>query len=476
MRKAIITFLALGGLLASCSDFVDIESPTTVRQDSYFRNTSDFTAAVNGMYNGLRSYYSGFYLLAEIPSDNAQINGYTLAQGPLDQLNWLPSTGEIQNNWVNSYSVIARCNTILERIEPFDMNPDLKKQYQGEARFTRALIYFNLVQLFGDVPLVLKSIESEEEAYTFLRVPVQDVYSQIKSDLLFAADNLPGKYDANNTGRVTSGAASALLGKVYVTNREFDAALPVLNRVTGSNLYKLLPDYEEVFSVGNKNNEEIIFDVQYLGGAGFGEGSNFSIGFAPAGSGTEITSGGSPGSANSGTLDLYNAFEEGDLRKKVAIAFWPSPDSLYYTLKFKDKPIAANEGKNNWPVIRYPDVLLLLSEAQNETGDIAGALNSLNQVRARAGLPLLKDTGQEELRQAIQRERRVELCFEGHRWFDLLRTGTMLSTMRAYKEKYLRYGGYLVVNYDVADHRVLFPIPFREVSVNPELVQNPGYN
>lgn len=475
MRKKTIAILVLGGLIASCSDFVDIESPTTVRQDSYFKSVSDFTAAVNGMYNGLRGYYSSFYLLAEIPSDNAQINGYTLAQGPLDQLNWLPSTAEIQNQWVNSYSIIARCNTILERIGQFDMDPGLKKQYQGEARFTRALVYFNLVRFFGDVPLVLKSIESEEEAYTFLRTPVQDVYSQIQSDLLFAADNLPGKYDSNNIGRVTSGAALSLLGKVYVTKGEFDQALPVLNQVVTSNLYKLLPDYEKVFDVGNKNNEEIIFDVQYLGGAGFGEGSNFSIAFAPAGSGTEITSGGSPGSANSGTLDLYNAFEAGDLRKKVSIAFWPSPDSLYYTLKFKDRPIAANEGKSNWPVIRYADILLLLSETRNETGDVAGALNSLNQVRARAGLPVLNDAGQAELRQAIQRERRVELCFEGHRWFDLLRTGTMLSTMRSYKEKYLKYGGYLVVNYDITDNKVLFPIPFREVSVNPGLVQNPGY-
>lgn len=475
MRKTSIAIFVLGGLIASCSDFTDIESPTTVRQDSYFKSVSDFTAAVNGMYNGLRGYYSGFYLMAEIPSDNAQINGYTLAQGPLDQLNWLPSTAEIQNQWVNSYSIIARCNTILEKIGQFEMNPDLKKQYQGEARFIRALIYFNLVRFFGDVPLVLKSIETEDEAYTFLRTPVAEVYNQVQADLSFAVDNLPGRYDSNNTGRVTSGAALSLLGKVYVTNKEFDHAIQVLSRVTGSNLYKLLPDYEKVFSTGNKNNEEIVFDVQYLGGAGFGEGSNFSISFAPAGSGTEITSGGSPGSANSGTLDLYNAFEAGDLRKKVAIALWPSPDSLFYTLKFKDRPIAANEGRNNWPVIRYADVLLLLSEARNETGDAGGALSLLNQVRERAGLPALKDTDQAALRQAIQRERRVELCFEGHRWFDLIRTGTMLSTMSAYKEKYLKYGGYLVVNYVITDNKVRFPIPFREVSVNPELGQNPGY-
>lgn len=475
MKKTTLIIFVLSGLILSCKDFVDIPSPTLVRQDSYFKSTTDFTAAVNGMYQGLRTYYSSFYLLAEIPSDNAQINGYVLANGPLDQLTWLSTTGEIQNQWVNSYSVIARCNTILTKIENFEMDPTLKKQYQGEAKFIRALIYFNLIQFFGDVPLVLQSIESEDEAYKFLRAPVSEVYKQIKSDLLLAAENLPTKYDAISKGRVTSGAALSLLGKVYVTNKEFDQALSVLTTVVDANQYKLLTDYEKVFSVDNKNNEEIVFDIQYFGGGGFGEGSNFSLFFAPAGSGTEITSGGNPGSANSGTLDLFNAFEKGDLRKKVAIALWPSPDSLYYTLKFRSKPIASNEGRNNWPVIRYSDVLLLLSEVKNETSDITGALKYLNQVRNRAALPSLQDLGQTELRQAIQKERRVELCFEGHRWFDLLRSGTMLSTMRLYKQKYLKYGGYLVVNYDITDNKVLFPIPFREVSVNPELRQNPGY-
>ena len=458
----------------SCNDFINIDSPTLVRQDLYFKSTTDFTAAVNGAYSGLRSYYGGFYEATEIPSDNAEATGYTLGAAPMDQMNWLPSTSTIQSRWSLSYSVIARCNTIQSRIENFEMDNALKTQYLGEVRFIRALMYFNLVRFFGDVPLVVKEITSESEAYEYGRTPVTAVYSQIEQDLLSAAESLPEKHTSANTGRVTKGAALSLLGKVYATNRQFEKAADVLQRVVNSGVYKLLANYESVFAVSNKNNEEIVFAVQYLGGTGLGEGSNFSISFAPFGSGTSISSGGNPGSANSGTLDLHNAFEEGDLRKSVAIAPWPGSD-LFYTRKFLDKPIALNEGKNDWPVIRYPDVLLLLSEAYNETGQPDKSLALLGEVRTRAGLPSLSTTDQGLLRDAIQRERRVELCFEGHRWFDLLRTGTMLSTMRAYKEKYKESGGFMVVNYEVTDNKVLFPIPFREMSLKPDLGQNQGY-
>ncbi len=468
----LIAFFSLS--VISCNDFINIDSPTVVRQDLYFKSTADFTAAVNGAYSGLRGYYAGFYEAAEIPSDNAQATGYTLTSAPMDQLNWLPSTGAIQSRWSLSYSVIARCNTILSRIENFEMDNALKTQYQGEVRFIRALMYFNLVQFFGNVPLVVNEIVSEGEAYEYTRTPVAEIYSQIERDLISAAENLPEQHTSTNTGRVTKGAALSLLGKVYTTNRQFDKAVDALQRVVNPGVYRLLANYESVFSVDNKNNEEIVFAVQYLGGTGRGEGSNFSISFAPFGSGTSVTSGGTPASANAGTLDLYNAFEEGDLRKSVAIALWPE-GGLFYTRKFLDKPAASNEGKNDWPVIRYPDVLLLLAEAYNETGQPDKSLLLLGEVRTRAGLSPISTTDQGELRDAIQRERRVELCFEGHRWFDLLRTGTMLSTMRAYKEKYHESGGYLVVNYEVTDNKVLFPVPFREMSLNPELGQNQGY-
>ncbi len=461
--------------LFGCSDFVNIDSPSLVRQDQFFASQSDVTAAVTGLYSGLRSYYGGFYEVAELPSDNTGINGYTLASAPMDQLNWLPSTGAIGTRWTVSYNVIARANAILERIDGIAMPSDLRNQYIGEARFMRALMYFNLVQFFGDVPLIVREIKTEQEAYTYNREKVAKVYAQIEEDLNAASSLLPAQYSGANVGRVTSGAVGALLGKVYVTNKQYDKAVQVLEKVVQSGSYLLLQNYADVFSVVNKNNREIIFDVQYFGGAGFGEGSNFSISFAPFGSGTSITSGGTPGSSNIGTRDLFEAFSVDDKRRDVSLRLYPSPDSLYYTSKFLDKPIAANEGKNHWPVLRYSDVLLLLAEAQNENGNATEAARFLNMVRDRAGLGKLEGLSKEAFRSVVLKERRLELCFEGSRWFDLIRTGTMLEVMTAYKQKYLKYGGYLVDNYVVTANKVLFPIPFREISLNPDLGQNPGY-
>ena len=458
-----------------CKKFVDLASPTVVRTDQYFKTQADLTAAVNGMYSGLRGYYGGFYAVAEIPSDNTQANGYTLSTLPMDQLAWAVNTSNISGNWSSSYAIIARANIILDKIDAVSMPDDLKAQYKGEAKFIRALMYFNLVQFFGNIPLVVHEIKTEEEAYSYPQVPRQDVYDQVEADLKDAIQVLPATYSADKVGKATKGAAQSLLGKVLVTNKQYSEAVPVLEAVVHSGTYSLLPDYADVFSVKNKNNAETIFSVQYLGNSGYGEGSQFSIAFAPFGSGEEITSGGQPASANEGTLDLYNAFESGDLRRDVAIVQFPVT-GVYYTRKYLDKPMAANEGGNNWIVMRYADVLLLYAEALNETGATETAIDPLNEVRDRADIPLLSGLDQSSLRTAIQKERRVELCFEGHRWFDLLRTETMLSTMTAYKEKYSIAGGYDVKNYEVTPNKILFPIPFNETSLNPKLVQNPGYN
>ena len=471
--KSICIVILILGVNYGCKKFVDLAPPTIVRTDQYFKTQADLTAAVNGMYSGLRGYYGGFYAVAEIPSDNTQSNGYTISIAPMDQLTWATNNSNISGNWSSSYAIIARANIILDKIDAVSMPEDLKEQYKGEAKFIRALMYSNLVQFFGNIPLVVHEIKTEEEAYSYPQVPSQDVYNQIETDIKDAIQVLPTSYSTDKVGKATKGAAQSLLGKVLVTNKQFTEAIPVLKEVINSPVYSLLSSYADVFSV-KKNNAETIFSVQYLGNSGYGEGSQFSIAFAPFGSGEEITSGGQPASANEGTLDLYNAFESGDLRKNVAIVQFPVT-GVYYTRKYLDKPMAGNEGGNNWIVMRYADVLLLYAEALNETGATEAAIDPLNEVRDRADIPLLSGMDQNSLRTAIQQERRVELCFEGHRWFDLLRTETMLSTMAAYKEKYLVTGGYQVGSYEVTPNKVLFPIPFNEISLNPKLVQNDGY-
>ncbi|WP_236969710.1 RagB/SusD family nutrient uptake outer membrane protein [Membranihabitans marinus] len=473
MKSIIYIFLCFF-ILVSCDDFVEIDSPTVVGQEQFFKSKTDFESAINGMYNGLKGYYSSFYQVAEIPSDNTEANGYNNSLSVMDQFVYNASTSFVQNNWIASYSNIARANVILDKINDVDFEEDLKQQFIGEAKFVRALMYFNLVQLYGDVPLVLTEIRSEEQAYSYLREPVSKVYEQIEEDLNQAVDFLPSEYSASEIGKPTRFAALGLLGKVFMTTKRFSDAIPVLEEVMDSQKFSLLSNFEDVFSVDNENNEEILFAVQYLGGSGFAEGSNFSLAFAPFGSGTEITSGGVPSGSNTGTLDLFLSFEDNDIRRSTSIALYPNSDSLYYTRKYLDRPVSTSEGDNDWPILRYADVLLLYAEALNETGSSEEALIPLNEVRERAGLNPIAELEADALASIILHERRVELCFEGHRWFDLLRTETMVPTMTAYKAKYTDIG-YGVQYYEVSEEKMLFPIPFREISLNPALTQNPGY-
>ncbi|WP_298715377.1 RagB/SusD family nutrient uptake outer membrane protein [Chitinophaga sp.] len=461
------------GLAQGCTSFVDLKSPTVVNRDDYFNRESDMTAAVNGMYASLRGYYNNYFVVAEVPSDNTEANNGNLAYAEVDQQTWLNNNSYFQSLWLNSYNTIGRANIILDKIDGIAMSDNLKKQYRGEALFVRSLMYLQLAQFFGDVPLILKEVKTEAEAYSYLREPIAKVYAQVETDLLAAIEALPPVYTGANVGRAPKAAAQALLGKMYLVSKQFPKAVPVLKAAKEDANFGLLDDYAQVFSVENRNNKEILFAVQYIAN-GNGEGSSFCIRFAPFGSGTEITTGAFPTGSNQGTEDLNDAFEAGDARKPVAIARYTTTNALY-TRKFLDRPIANNEGKNLWPVIRYADVLLMYAEALNETGATGEAIKPLNDVRFRADLEDVEDEGQNALRDIIQRERRVELCFEGHRYLDLLRTGKMLEVMRAYKEKY-KGVGYLVENYDIRDRNVLFPIPFRERSLNPELSQNLGYD
>ncbi|GAB3740421.1 RagB/SusD family nutrient uptake outer membrane protein [Spirosoma lituiforme] len=461
---------------SSCSEsFLNLSPPTTIPVSQYFKTQSDINAALNGAYGGLRGYYSTFYVMAEVPTDNTESNSRADSFiGDFDRYSWVVTNGVITDRWSSSYSIISRCNILIEKSEAVQMDAALKARYQAEAKFLRALMYFNLVRYFGDVPIVLTEINTEAEAYTYNREPVSKVYEQIEKDLLEAASVLPVSYTGADVGRATKGAAQALLGKAYLTSKQFDKAVAKLKEVITPGTYRLLPVYDDVFRPNNGNNAEIVFSVQYTR-TGNKEGSNFSLDFAPTGAGSDIVTGGNPSSLNQGTLDLFNAFEAGDSRKNVSIQRFTGGDMPYYTRKFLDQPPTANESDNDWPVIRYSDVLLMYAEALNETGNTTDALVALNQVRSRANLPAKTNLTQDAFRLAVEQERRVELSFEGHRWFDLIRTGRLVPVMTAYIAKYRTSGGYLVGNYQFSATKALYPVPFRERSLNPNLTQNPGY-
>ncbi|CAG5012036.1 SusD-like protein P25 [Dyadobacter sp. CECT 9275] len=467
-------------LLSSCSsEFLDLKPISTATTDNFYQTADDFKNAVNGGYAGLQTggITGNSYVFGEIASDNtiAVASGSVTDQDEFDRFYIKTTNPFISGRWNDGYSVIARYNTILDKIGGVTMDETLKNRYIGEIKFLRAVVYFTLVRTFGDIPLILKPVATPDEGYAFGRNPQAEIYAQIEKDLTEAEAILPVSYTGADLGRATKGAAKAYLGKVYLTQKKFAPAAAKLKEVIALNVYALLPSYADVFKVSNKNNKESVFDVQYKSG-GAGEGNSWPNSFAPQNSGNAVIAFGGDGN-NQPTADIINAYEPGDLRKDVSVASsyvnaagQVIPDK--FIKKYYDVPVAKNDNGNNIPLIRYADVLLMYAESLNETSYQTEALDYLNLVRTRAGLA--KKTAadipdQQAFRLAVEQERRVELAFEGHRWFDLVRTDRAITILNSKKDQ-IRLVTQLTAN------NMVFPIPQSQIDINKEKIkQNPGY-
>lgn len=467
-----VSMLVLSMAITSCKkSFVELTPKGIIPVNTFYTTEIDIRSALTGAYSSLRPIYNEQYGFGELPSDNSQTYGESeVLYGEQDKLTWTPASTNLQSAWGRFYATIAYTNIVLDHVNTPTMTTANRNGYIGQAKFLRALMYFNLVRMFGGVPLVLNEITSETQAYTYNRETVAAVYAQIEKDLTEAAAVLPASYAGTDIGRATSVAANALLGKVYMFQNKFQQAETILATVSAS-AGTLLP-YDQVFGLGRDNNRDIIFSVQYLGG-GFGEGNTFARSFVPQPSGTTITAV-TGNSNNSGTLDLYSSFEPGDNRLNTAIGVYSSGTLVYYyAKKFIYQSVGANsEGDNDWPVLRYSDVTLLYAEALNENGKTTEALTQLNLIRTRSNLAAKTGLSQADARATIRHERRIELCFEGERWFDLVRWGIFVQVMQAHKTNFVSANG-LIGN--VTPNLALYPIPTREIQLNPKLTQNPGY-
>ncbi len=475
-------FLLITVMLSSCSqEFLDLKPISTATSDNFYKTPDDFRNAVNGGYAGLQSagLTGNSYLFGEISSDNtvAVASGSVTDQDEFDRFYIKTTNPYISGRWNDAYSVIARYNTILDKIGGITMDETLKNRYIAESKFLRAVVYFTLVQTFGDVPLILKPVSTPDEGYSFGRNPKAEVYAQIEKDLTEAEAVLPTSYAAVDMGRATKGAAKAFLGKVYLTQKKFPAAAAKLKEVIDLGVYLLLPSYADVFKVSNKNNKESVFDVQYKSG-GAGEGNGWPNSFAPQNSGNAVIAFGGDGN-NTPTADIINAYEAGDLRKDVSVASsyvnaagQVIPDK--FIKKYFDVPVAKNDNGNNIPLIRYADVLLMYAESLNEVSfqPAGDALNYLNMIRTRAGLAKKTATDiptQQAFRLAMEQERRVELAFEGHRWFDLVRTDRAIAVLNGKKDQ-------IRLVADLTANNLVFPIPQSQIDINKEKIkQNTGY-
>lgn len=477
MKRYIFALSILIFGLSSCQDFLELEPEFQISESSFYQTVGDFETATIGNYAELQNIYDvNILYLTELTTDNAEITwtSPTTAEAECDELNLTSNNTFVNAIWNLGFKTIIRSNTILEKIESADVEATHKAQYRGEAHFLRALNYFNLVRLFGDLPLVSTSFRSPEGIAEFdmSRRPVEEIYNLIIADLEQAATNLQG-LDLG-TSRASADAATTLLAKVLLTRGDYAGTIRELDKVIAGSRYTLVEDFASLFGAGNEYSAESIFEIEYLSG-NVGEGNGFSSVFTPPSFNMAIFPGNMAGSGRIvPTQDIRQAFANHDLRREASIM-----DSLLlqdgtyedtqYGLKFVDFTTGiTGDGGVNFIVLRYADVLLMYAEALNESGQTEDAHSHINAVRSRAGLIPLSGLDQTALRLALEQERRLEFLGEGHRWFDLLRTGRAISVMNDYFTS-------IGLDFSLTENELLMPIPQREIDIDPNLSQNPGY-
>lgn len=515
MKKYInIALMALAVFaFSSCEEFLDKEPIDQLGEGSFYSNDQELNMAVMACYSGLRSLTNEEWRFSEIRSDNARLyikntgDAINVRVRQLDNFTVETTHDENRDYWEAAYKAIDNCNVVLDKIDVV-ADETLKSQLEGEARFIRAYIYFNLVRLYGPVFLVTERL-SIDAGNNLPRSSVSAVYDAIENDLSLAAGTsgntalLPNSYNSANRGRATAWAAKTLLAKVYLTLENYSGAKTLLTNVKDNSGHSLLGSYASVFDINNEMNAEIIFAVRYLSG-GYGQGSPFANYFSPR-DGTFVA--GRAYNYNTPTNDLVEAYDaEGDeVRKNVVMnATWIDDSGNLNAVPFVTKYFSDFENEldaeNDWIVLRYADVLLMLAEIENETSSVANALPYVNQVRTRVSLdPILEDDvpTQRDMMLAIEKERRLEFAFENHRYYDLLRTNRLATVMEAH------YNAEIIINSIATDGTVdsdpyyagalndmsylsesgrklrewqyLLPIPNSVMTVATNATQNPGY-
>ena len=449
--------------MTSCGDsFFDLEPASSVTIDKVYKTASDYNVAVIGCYAKLQSQVNFYTECCEYRSDNLSLGAPTAGtqdRYDIDHFTEKPSNGILSSYWANFNNNVYRCNLLLDQIDGANFAENLKKQYKGEAMFIRALNYFNMYRIWGGVPAT-KHVVSAAEALKVARYSDEQMFDLIAGDLKEIVDNnyLPETYSSADMGRATSGAAKALLGKVYLTFHKWTEAKDILSQLIGK--YQLVSPIAQVFNVDNKNNNEIIFAVHFNKEIE-GEGHSYWYNLTNASDDTNQTS------------SLLNTFPTGDTRKDL-ITYVQVEKNVRLMNKFYDtkSPTFKTVG-NDQILLRYADVLLMYAEALNEIQYDASegslALKYLNAVRQRAGISNLtvkQLPTQEKFRKGILIERQREFPYEGQRWFDLVRMGFAKSVMAEN-------------GVEIKDYQLLFPIPQQEIEKvgNKSILwQNPGYD
>lgn len=440
-----------------------------------YKSAGEAEAAMAGVYGDFRNEYFelDYFVNGDAQSDDAYAGADNPANFQIDDYNIDATNLNVGRDWAYLYSTIGKANSVINNVNNV-VDPDLtavrKTEMIAEASFIRAYMYFQLVQLWGDVPLVLTSVNTFNLDILPLlfppRNPQTEVYAQIIKDFETALSAV--KTTSLKKDIITKGAVNAMLAKVYATQEPHDwnKVLKYCNDVIAGG-YTLLPSYEQLWDNAHENSAESIFEINYEGTSSSGNwGASMFVGMDWK-------------KFNIPSNDLVAAFDaENDIiRKNSSINFldvtgkwsdshWPQ-NNYPFINKYR---ISTSPSPQNYIFIRLADILLLKAEALNENGDLAGAATLVNQIRSRVSLPNTTASDQASMRLAIEKERRLELAFEGQRWYDLKRTGRAIEVINNAKGS-----GGVSLGYQLNEDRLIWPVPQAEMDKNSKLVQNPGY-
>jgi uncharacterized protein (UPF0297 family) len=469
---------------SSCEKFLDTQptgNSVFIEQegDTIFKTANEVEAALSAVYGDFQNEYwqLDFLVNGDAQSDDAYAGADNPANFQIADYRIVATNSNVSRDWAYLYQTIGKANLVINNVE-ITPDPSLsdqrKREIKGEASFVRAVMYFQAVQLWGDVPLQIKEVTSVsagnlDEIFSQLypeRKPKEDVYSLIIADLEYALEHV--KTTQLHKGFATKGAVNAYLAKVYASMEQKDYAKVQQHcDAVISGGYSLLPEYDMLWNNQNENSAESIFEVNYEGTS-----SNANWG-ASMFRGTDWKK------FNIPSNDLVKAFDDENdmIRKNSSISFenvtgkwsdanWPAAN-YPFTYKYR---IITSPSPQNYILVRLADIILLKAEALNELGDVSAAATLVNQIRSRVNLPATTASTKEAMRLAIEKERRLELAFEGHRWFDLKRTGRAIEVINnAIGPDGNKYG------YNLTPNGLLWPIPQSELDKNELLTQNPGY-
>lgn len=443
MKNIIYAGLAIASVsisAVSCG-FLDEELKGGFTSDTFYKKASNAEYAVNAVYNSL--YDHKLWIFTDVASDDSVKGGNAGDQADINSIDNFTATadnGPISEYWQHTYETITRANNVITYVAAMsNLDSDKKTDYVAQAKFFRAYSYFNLVNIFGKVPLKLQPQNTNAAIHVGLS-SVSDVYAQIDKDLTDAVEGLPATRTGDNVGRITKGAALAMLAKSKLYQQDYASCLSAIAQIEEIGGYSLEPNYEDLFKRGGEDSAESVFSIRYANNTTAQLGNNFNVWFAPSPEGGYYFN--APTQSYVDCFDEKTAEGETDPRLDASIGRDGMPwfgtvfssswsEATGYLVKKYHEALPEGEAisQSTIPqhVIRYADVLLMKAEALNETS-ASGVEIPLNTVRERAGLSAVSGLSQDAFRTLIRKERRRELGFEFQRFFDVMRYGKQYAT------------------------------------------------